>query len=366
MFTVEGAGDPQILYNLSGRTIFVGLGSLLFVVGLIVSLSRFKRPAYAFMLIWLAVTLLPNLVTAPAPFFYRAIAAQTPVALMPAIATVALGTWLMSWLARRGRRSVARPVGLTAIVLIAVLSLGQTLITTWHDYFDVWGNNKDVRFQYSAAYTEIATALKDSDDTSPVAVSGIFVEDADPVIFEQTLNRSDVPLRWFDAREALIAANGATQRLALPSYTPLADELKSRFLNDVEPIAQTKDFKIYAFDANQFRAQIAAWPMCADCPARFSDQIEMQGVQRPDQISRTEQVLPILTAWRVLREGQPGSTAVFVHLLDGHDQKVAQDDRLGVPRHTWQPGDKCVQVHHLNIQKVPPGQYHLVLGLTGG
>jgi hypothetical protein len=88
MFTVEGAGDPQILYNLSGRTIFIGLGSLLFVIGLIVSLSRFKRPAYAFMLFWLAVTLLPNLVTAPAPFFYRAIAAQTPVALIPAIATV--------------------------------------------------------------------------------------------------------------------------------------------------------------------------------------------------------------------------------------------------------------------------------------
>jgi hypothetical protein len=38
-----------------------------------------------------------------------------------------------------------------------------------------------------------------------------------------------MPLRWFDAREALIAANGATQRLALPSYTPLADELKLRF-----------------------------------------------------------------------------------------------------------------------------------------
>ena len=62
------------------------------MIGLVVSVLRFKRPAYAFMLIWLAVTLLPNLVTAPAPFFYRAIATQTPVAVMPAIATVALGS----------------------------------------------------------------------------------------------------------------------------------------------------------------------------------------------------------------------------------------------------------------------------------
>ena len=36
-----------------------------------------------------------------------------------------------------------------------------------------------------------------------------------------------------------------TERLAIPSYTPLADELKSRFLDHAEPIARSKDFKIY-------------------------------------------------------------------------------------------------------------------------
>ena len=257
MFTVEGGGDPQILYNLSGRPLFIGLGSLLFVIGLAVSVARFKRPAYAFMLIWLAVTLLPNLVTAPAPFFYRAIASQTPVAVMPAIATVAVGEMLRR--ANFARRSWLAPL---VIVLVAVVSLGQTAVTTWHDYFDVWGSNQDVRFQYSAAYAEIARVLGNSSDTSPVAVSGFFIEDADPIIFEQALNRSDVPVRWFDARDAIIAAGNAhAERLAVPSYTPLDEELKSRFLNHAEPIAWSKDFKIYPFDAAQFRAQIAAWSL---------------------------------------------------------------------------------------------------------
>jgi hypothetical protein len=70
-----------------------------------------------------------------------------------------------------------------------------------------------------------------------------------------------------------------------------------------------------------------------------------------------------LTAWRVLHESEPGSTAIFVHLLDNRDQIMAQDDRLGVPRHTWQPGDEFVQMHRLNIEHVPSGKYRLALGL---
>jgi len=359
MFTFEGGGDPQILYNLTGRPIFIGLGSLLFVIGLVVSVIRFKRPAYAFMLIWLAVTLLPNLVTAPAPFFYRAIATQTPVVVMPAIATVALGEWV-----QRAGGSKRTRLAIGVVVLVAVVSLGQTAITTWRDYFDVWGQNKDVRFQYSAAYAEIAAALHASNDTTPVAVSGYFVEDADPIIFDQALNRSDLPVSWFDAREALVAAaHVATQRLALPSYTPLADELKARFLKGVEPIAQSKDFKLYPFDAARFRTQIEAWPPCADCPTRFNNTLELLGLDRPLTVSQASGMLPILSAWRVTRAGQPGSTAIFVHLLDENDQIVAQDDRLGVPRHTWQPDDEFVQVHRLDLANVPAGKYRLALGL---
>jgi 4-amino-4-deoxy-L-arabinose transferase-like glycosyltransferase len=361
MFTNEG--DPQILYNLVGRPLFIGLGSLLFIIGLIVSVVRFKRPAYAFMLIWLAVTLLPNLVTAPAPFFYRAIATQTPVAVMPAIATVALGDMIRRGSARRSRLALA------VVMFIAVISLGQTAVTTWHDYFDVWGNDKDVRFQYSAAYTEIANVLKPSNDTSPVAVSGYFIEDADPIIFAQTLNRSDIPLRWFDAREAIIApADAAVERLALPSYTPLDEELTSWFLNQVKPIASAKDFKIYPLNAADFRAQLETWN-CSTCPVRFNDQIELMGIQYPDRVVSGDQRLSIMTAWRVVHASEPGSTAIFVHLLDEHGQLVApdgvgvQDDRLGVPRHTWQPGDDFVQVHRLNIEQVPPGKYRLALGL---
>jgi hypothetical protein len=209
----------------------------------------------------------------------------------------------------------------------------------------------------------MANMLKLSNDTSPVAVSGFFVEDADPIIFAQALNRSDVPLRWFDARESLVvAADANAQRLALPSYTPLAAELQARFLKAVEPIAQARDFKIYPFDAAQFRAQIASWT-CNACPVTFNDDLALTGLDRPDQISRSTGTLPVLSAWQVRSDGQPSSTAIFIHVLDVNGQLVAQDDRLGVPRHSWQTGDEFVQLHHIPIDQLPAGKYTLELGV---
>ena len=358
MFTFDGAGDPQILYNISGRPIFIGLGSILFYVGLLVSVWRWKQPTYAFMLIWLAITLLPNMLTAPAPFFYRAIAAQTPVAVMPAIGTVALGQLFQRANQRKGKIFAAG-----AVVAIALVSLGQTAITTWHDYFEVWGRNAEVRFQYSAALTDIAHTIDASPDTSPVAVSSDFIEDADPIIFAETLNRHDLDIRWFDARESLVAVAGASvQRVALPSFTPLADELKSRFPLTV--ITATKDLNLYAFDAVQFRSAIEAWRNCAGCPVAFDQNIALLGIDRPDSVTQTAGLLTILSAWRVLREGQASSTAIFLHLLDVNGQLATQDaNHLGVPRHTWQIGDEFVQVHNLPLAGVSPGTYTLELGI---
>jgi hypothetical protein len=278
---------------------------------------------------------------------------------MPAIATVALGKLVQ----RTGasRRSWLAPL---VVALVAAVSLGQTALTTAQDYFEVWGSHPEVRFQYSAAYAEIAAALNTPTGATPVAVSGYFIEDADPVIFEQIFNRPDVPVRWFDARDALLAAALThSERVAIPAYTPLAEELRTRFLQEVEPLAWSKEFKLYPLDVEQFRAQLAAWPPCVDCPVRFNDQIDLTGVEQPDRISRAAGVLPVLTAWQVVRESQPGSSAIFIHVLDDRDQIVAQDDRLGVPRHTWQPGDEFVQVHRLNVANVPPGKYRLALGL---
>ncbi len=376
MFTFDGGGDPQPLYNISGRPLFIGLGSLLFYLGLIVCVVRWKQPAYAFILIWLIVTLLPNMVTAPAPFFYRAIAAQTPTLVLPAIATVAIGGFIQ----RRSAKAQSSPkmfflassrLGGLILVVIAIASLGQTAITTQHDYFDVWGNDGDVRFQYSTDHTAIAHALDASTDSSPVIVSGYFAEDADPYIFDQTLHRHDLSIGWFDARESLVALAGASiERVALPSFTPLDSDLMSRFLGNAQPITATKDFKIYPLDVNALRTSIERWASTVEtpdhaatsAPISFDGNIDLIGYDRAITAS-VGSTLPIFTAWRVTSEWQPSSTAIFVHLLKPDGSIAAQDDRLGYPRHNWRNGDEFVQVHHISIGNLPSGEYSIELGI---
>ena len=107
---------------------FIGLGSLLFYVGLIVCIARIRRPAYAFVLTWLIVALLPNMLTAPAPFFYRAIAAQTAVLVMPAIGAVTIGDLFRRSGAENAKNKLV--IGLVVVAMISLVSLGQTGVTT--------------------------------------------------------------------------------------------------------------------------------------------------------------------------------------------------------------------------------------------
>jgi hypothetical protein len=168
-----------------------------------------------------------------------------------------------------------------------------------------------------------------------------------------------VPVRWFDARDSIIVAADATvQRLGIPSFTPLDPMLSAEFLDNSAPTVATKDFKLYAFDAAQFRRKIEAWT-CAACPVTFNGDIALIGLQH----SIVDQTLIIQTAWRVEREGQPGSTAIFMHLIGADGQPAAQDDQLHVPRHAWQTGDEFVQVHRISLSGLLAGAYPLELGI---
>ena len=73
MFTYRGDAVP--IYNVGGRPVFPEIfGAALFVIGLLICLWRWKRPAYALMLIWFFISLIPAMVTPFSPNFVRTIA----------------------------------------------------------------------------------------------------------------------------------------------------------------------------------------------------------------------------------------------------------------------------------------------------
>ncbi len=74
----------------------IRLPALFFYGGLLLSILRFKRPAYAFALIWLVVGLIPSAVTPQAPSTVRLVGAMPVVYLMPALA--------LAWLWQRSKQ----------------------------------------------------------------------------------------------------------------------------------------------------------------------------------------------------------------------------------------------------------------------
>ena len=73
--------------------------------------------------------------------------------------------------------------------------------------------------------------------------------------------------------------------------------------------------------------------------------------------------LKVLTAWRV-QATPPGDLAIFLHLLDGSGDPVAQGDALSALADTFRPGDVFVQQHIVALaQDVPAGKYRLTTGL---
>ena len=124
MFNVEG--DPNPRHNLPGAAMLDGLSAALLVLGIAACLVCWPRTALVVLPIWLAVMLIPGVLTIPweAPQALRTIGVMPAVALLVALAVYAL------W--RAGRASpwtftrLLTPVACCGLLaLIAVLNVGR-------------------------------------------------------------------------------------------------------------------------------------------------------------------------------------------------------------------------------------------------
>ncbi len=125
-------GSEDTHWNIPGRPMLDALTIPLFLAGIVVAGSRWRRPVYLFLLLWLVILYLPAILSYDrVPVFHRAQGAVPAVAML-----VALGTWtIWQWLARRielGRGSV------NAFIPVAVILLVSGTLTAY-DYFFRWG-----------------------------------------------------------------------------------------------------------------------------------------------------------------------------------------------------------------------------------
>jgi hypothetical protein len=348
MFTVRG--DGVWLYNVGGRPVFPEpISGVLFYIGLLIALRRWRRPAYALLLIWLPVSLAPAAVSWPAPNFVRALGALPVTFVLPAVTVVA------AWDAMRHR-----------IMRLAYCSLVLGLLTwniglTARDYFGLWPRNAEVRWLYQTTWTQAARWLDATFDATPAAASGLKVHDLDPQTFDVLLRRHDVQVKWFDCRTSILLPGSGAMRYITPDFFPCDANLWADFLGQAQVIAEPRwpDTNAVIFTARQLErpdalpeSVLASWPSLS----LTGSKVTTATIARGDQAE-------VLTFWTVT--GQvPAPTAIFVHIVSDEGKPLAQWDGFDFGEAQLEPGDRLIERHRFPVPAtIVPGNYRVIVGV---
>jgi hypothetical protein len=420
MWNVDGERYWQL--NYSHRPVFVEpIGGVLFWVGLLWALWRWREPRMALLLLWAGFGMVPSLLTSEAPSWPRTMLASPAALALPGIGVAAALQAVTQHRTRifRGVRASAAQGALGGL-LMAGLALNGGL--TWRDMIVVWPTQPRVRYAFQSSLTEALRFLDAAEDASPVVAAGLSPHDMDPWTEQCTLQRDDLDLRWVDTRSALVlpaaksvptterasaSGSGSATKSALASeqarlvildITPLdpaletwADLERAQVLAEGEvvprggteadvdaPVCLDPAYTIYSLDLASLRARIghartaayvgadATHPESEVAQPVFGSVAQLVGYEwlAPPRAGEPAQ---LLTYWRAVETG-PRSTLfgepalrIFLHLLDEQGQVAAGVDVLGAAPDTWQSGDAIVQLHAFDAP-AQAGRYAVEIG----
>jgi hypothetical protein len=367
MFTVRG--EPNPLWNITGRPVFVGPEGWLFYAGLLLCLWRVRQPEFALQLIVLATMLVPSILTVHPPSWTRS------VGLLPALlVTTALPVeWVWSALERRAR---GEPVGRAscpwrkrasvALYGAAVLVLGITIYgRTASDLFAVWTSHPEAYWMAYAFYDETAQYVNHAPESTPLNYVMDWYVPWRRSNLRRPIYRQDVQLRW-TVNNALVFPDDpqglrvAFQILAAP---PLA--LQEAFFDPNAPLyvgsrpdpQDLHPLRIYYVPRARLQEHLdraAANPVFLpdgetplDSLPQIGNLLQYLGYEIVNPGATRGDDLTVLTYWRVLQV--PPEMAVFVHLTAPDGSLVAQHDGFDAVLDDLAPGDTVVQMHFLHL-----------------
>ena len=165
MYKRQGYGDQFLAYNIPGRPVFEAATAVFFVSGLLVCLWHWKKPAYAFLLIWFGAGILPSLITGATANTTRNMAALPAIYLIPAVGFIALAQGVV---ARWGEDK--RPY----LRLAALLWLSIAGFVTLRDYFSRWAQSPDVRGAYQVNLVTALDYLAQNEIPAPIVMSTVY------------------------------------------------------------------------------------------------------------------------------------------------------------------------------------------------
>ncbi|MBN1933572.1 MAG: hypothetical protein JW934_02845 [Anaerolineae bacterium] len=389
MWNVKGEMYWQL--NVGSRPVFVEpISGVLFWLGLLIALWRWKEPRIALLLIWVGWGILPSLITSEAPSWPRTMLASPAALALPGIAIAQIGHWLAA------KRQTLTPCArlLTPFFLVSLLL--ASFFSTYRDFLVRWPAHPRVRYAFQSSLTEALRYLDSQKDATPATMAGLSPHDMDPWTKASTLRRRDLAVRWVDTRSALVLPQGNVARLVTLDITPMDPALSAWIVldraavlaqGDLVPRSGREDepdapvyvspaFTVYRLDLPALKQQITPGrsfiggdafnpePL-ADAP-QFGSLLRLEGYQ---WLTQPQPGMPaqLLTFWTALKTGPRAtvygepSLKLFVHLLDLDQQVTSSADLLGAAPDTWQSGDLIVQLHTFSYP-AESGRYAVELG----
>ena len=360
-FIWPGFGDQFLAYNIPGRPVLDGITAVFFLAGLGISIWRWRQPAYAFLLLWFGVGIIPSLITGATANTTRNMAALPAVYLLPAVGFWAIATGVMAkfdW--------VKRPF----VVGTAVLWLFLVSWNTTQDYFVRWANMPDVRGAYQVNLIDSLNHVAQTDPDTPLVISTVYpgpVHDASIAMVMKPHSQQEQ--RWVDARFALVWPQGIAAQAIIPASTPP----NPAFAPWLTPL-ETQSLRPTDHDPSYTRYQLQA-PEQSHNPAlaNFGNAIELVDATWTNPTVQPGETTNMITIWRVLDPTQIGpshppsdtpETVFFTQILTPDGSVLSQRDALDAPSWSWQTGDILSQVHPLTIPaESQPGDYRTIIGI---
>jgi len=387
-------GDPLPYYDVPGRPVFEPVGALLLAVGLLIALWRWRQPRYAFVVLWFFISLVPGMLSQPAPNYTRTLGVQVVLFAIPGIAIAVLLEW---------RNQVFRKKpGFWTYSALGLLFIGN-LAWTAHDYFKVWPSIDTVRFWHQSGLKAVADRLQGDADTSPVAicVPDHLIDERDPwwkpawQHMRYLLHRPALSLRYYNCADTMVFIDGPA-RYAFPdvadvdalNHIPAYSQIIAAagpdldFLPDGLGIIARSDrvtaqSRVHAV-LDQRLAEVAVGSVVTwapetgevDQPAQVpvvfrddQDAVEFLGYTLPVSSLKPGASFDLVTYWRVIG-GLPPRLSQFTHVLNADGAMVTQQDRLAITSASLRAGDVFVQTHHLTLPgDLAEGEYPLTIGL---
>lgn len=372
--SLPGFGDAIARHNLPGRPVFDPFLSLLFWLGVVTMIRRWKRPSSILLAAWAGVMLLAVVLTDGAPTYTRIFGAVPALAAIAALGakTIIYGCRTCPELAEGltigDSRFTAYGLRFTVFLLLLL-----SLATTVNNYFGRWAREPQLYNDFHVAEWQAGNLALDQLAEGTVYLVPNQVDEAHPTL---DLLLHDTAVRSFPAGclvyqtwtepplSYLIHDPSAPDTLAALQAVYPTGKLAEAIIN---PLTGTTDYKLWAVPVNAAAATPSLTPT-----AQFGDAIQLLGtpvisVTETATLSGVEVAVILPLTWQAT--AAPGADhTLFLHLYPvGAEDKapVAQlDVQPCLPTGQWQPGEIILERYTLSLPPgLPAGDYTIGLGL---